>query len=117
MAEPGLRQSWLRKIMVFLVTLIAACPIALLWYGCAIPLSFTMASFLKEREAREPDDVAWQVTIAAHLAVWALPLLMGALALRRRFGWSVFVAVACAMLLVGADDGGHLLRRAFWGKF
>ena len=48
---------------------------------------------------------------------WCTPFIAVGICLRKRLGRACLIAIAVALLLTAIFDGGHLVRRAYEGKF
>ena len=104
----------MRQPARFLLTFTFTVPLSVIWYGPALQLDLALVSTVGRRPSEGMD---WLPFVCLHLATWSLPFLIGAIVLREKLGPAVFFGVMAALVLTAWLDGGHLVRRAYCGKF
>jgi len=91
-------------------------PLSFIAYGLA---AATTGHFLARRPEGGLDSTLshWPLFVAVHMALWCSPVIVVGLCLRKRLGRVCLTGIAVSLLLTALLDGGHLVRRAYIGKF
>ena len=88
--------------------------LSFLWYGLSLEVTARILSrdVVRVGEA----EVRWLYWVGVHLVIRSGPSLSAAFAFRRRYGLAFSATLVLSLILVAWLDGGHLVRRAYWGK-
>ena len=105
----------LKTSLKFVLGLAGSLPLCFLWHVYSTVIATIILP--RDRLLRPWSERLWVAFVLLQVLVWSLPIMVAAIRLRKKLGWAFFWGVVCALLFMGWWDGGHLLRRAFVGKF